>query len=62
MPSFNSHAYGQMEARVRLERWRTTMEQRFQRDIKDHRFKVFRLGFDICATCQKPRKEHEVSL
>lgn len=26
---------------------------------KGHRFKVFRMGWDVCAQCQKPRKEHE---
>jgi hypothetical protein len=25
---------------------------------KTHGFRIFRLGLDICAVCQKPRSEH----
>lgn len=35
------------------------VDEMINRDMgKSHRFKIFRMGLDICAVCQRARAEH----
>lgn len=48
---------GQQQGRQTMMRIRASRE--FRTDpAAGHYFKVYRLGEDLCAKCQKPRSEH----
>lgn len=54
----NHYSNGSRSIRQALLRAQTVKNSLYANIIKDHHFKIFRLGMDICARCQKPRSEH----